>query len=49
MRVELDINKQKHAVEVEPRMTLLDCLRDGYCSTARTPVASTACAAPARC
>lgn len=28
MRVELDINKQKHEVEVEPRTTLLDCLRD---------------------
>jgi aerobic carbon-monoxide dehydrogenase small subunit len=28
MRVELDINRQKHAVEVEPRTSLLDCLRD---------------------
>jgi carbon-monoxide dehydrogenase small subunit len=28
MRVELDINKDKHEVEVEPRTTLLDCLRD---------------------
>ena len=28
MRVELDINKAKHEVEVEPRTTLLDCLRD---------------------
>ena len=28
MHVELDINRQKHAVEVEPRMTLLDCLRE---------------------
>lgn len=28
MRVELDINKEKHEVEVEPRTTLLDCLRD---------------------
>ncbi|MEW6455033.1 MAG: 2Fe-2S iron-sulfur cluster-binding protein, partial [Pseudomonadota bacterium] len=28
MRVELDINKQKREVEVEPRTTLLDCLRD---------------------
>ena len=28
MRVELDVNRQKHAVEVEPRTSLLDCLRD---------------------
>ena len=28
MKVELDINREKHAVEVEPRMSLLDCLRD---------------------
>jgi len=28
MRVELDVNKEKHEVEVEPRTTLLDCLRD---------------------
>jgi aerobic carbon-monoxide dehydrogenase small subunit len=28
MRVELEVNKQKHAVDVEPRLTLLDCLRD---------------------
>lgn len=28
MKVELDINNQKHAVEVEPRTSLLDCLRD---------------------
>jgi aerobic carbon-monoxide dehydrogenase small subunit len=28
MKVELDINKQQHTVEVEPRMSLLDCLRD---------------------
>ena len=28
MKVELDINGQKHTVEVEPRTSLLDCLRD---------------------
>jgi aerobic carbon-monoxide dehydrogenase small subunit len=28
MKVELDINKQKHTLEVEPRTSLLDCLRD---------------------
>jgi carbon-monoxide dehydrogenase small subunit len=28
MKVELDINRQKHTVDVEPRTTLLDCLRD---------------------
>ena len=28
MRVELEVNKKTHAVEVEPRTTLLDCLRD---------------------
>src|ERR1041384_6004499 len=28
MKVELDINKQKYIVEVEPRTSLLDCLRD---------------------
>ena len=28
MKVDLDINKEKHAVEVEPRTSLLDCLRD---------------------
>ena len=28
MKVELDINKVKHAVEVEPRTSLLDCLRE---------------------
>ena len=28
MRVELNVNKETHAVEIEPRTTLLDCLRD---------------------
>jgi carbon-monoxide dehydrogenase small subunit len=28
MRVELSINGEAHAVEVEPRMSLLDCLRE---------------------
>src|SRR5712675_1473260 len=28
MKVELDINREKHAVDVEPRTSLLDCLRD---------------------
>lgn len=28
MKVELEINKQKHTVDVDPRMSLLDCLRD---------------------
>jgi carbon-monoxide dehydrogenase small subunit len=28
MKVELDINREKHTVEVEPRLSLLDCLRD---------------------
>jgi aerobic carbon-monoxide dehydrogenase small subunit len=28
MKVELDINQQAHMVEVEPRTSLLDCLRD---------------------
>ena len=28
MRVELDVNGERYAVEVEPRMSLLDCLRD---------------------
>ena len=28
MKVDLDINKQRHTVEVEPRTSLLDCLRD---------------------
>jgi carbon-monoxide dehydrogenase small subunit len=28
LRVELDVNGERHAVEVEPRMSLLDCLRD---------------------
>jgi carbon-monoxide dehydrogenase small subunit len=28
MRVELEINGNNHAVEVEPRTSLLDCLRD---------------------
>jgi carbon-monoxide dehydrogenase small subunit len=28
MRVDLDINGAKHPVEVEPRTSLLDCLRD---------------------
>ena len=28
MKVELDINKEKRTVEVEPRTSLLDCLRD---------------------
>jgi carbon-monoxide dehydrogenase small subunit len=28
MTVELDINREKHTVEVEPRTSLLDCLRD---------------------
>jgi len=28
MKVELDINRQTHTVDVEPRTSLLDCLRD---------------------
>jgi aerobic-type carbon monoxide dehydrogenase small subunit (CoxS/CutS family) len=28
MKVDLEINKEKHTVEVEPRTSLLDCLRD---------------------
>jgi aerobic carbon-monoxide dehydrogenase small subunit len=28
MKVELDVNRQTHSVEVEPRTSLLDCLRD---------------------
>src|SRR5262245_66393234 len=28
MRVELSVNGETHAVEVEPRMSLLDCLRE---------------------
>jgi aerobic carbon-monoxide dehydrogenase small subunit len=28
MKVDLDINNEKHTVEVEPRTSLLDCLRD---------------------
>jgi carbon-monoxide dehydrogenase small subunit len=28
MKVDIDINKEKHTVEVEPRTSLLDCLRD---------------------
>ena len=28
MKVELEVNRETHAVEVEPRTTLLDCLRD---------------------
>jgi carbon-monoxide dehydrogenase small subunit len=28
MRIELDVNRERHAVEVEPRTSLLDCLRD---------------------
>jgi carbon-monoxide dehydrogenase small subunit len=28
MRVTLDVNGKKHTVDVEPRMTLLDCLRE---------------------
>ena len=28
MKAELDINRQMHTVEVEPRTSLLDCLRD---------------------
>jgi carbon-monoxide dehydrogenase small subunit len=28
MRVELSVNGQTHAVEVEPRLSLLDCLRE---------------------
>ena len=28
MKVELDINRERHTVDVEPRLSLLDCLRD---------------------
>ena len=28
MRIELEVNGKKHAIDVEPRMTLLDCLRE---------------------
>ena len=47
MRVELKVNGRTAAVDVEPRSTLLDCLRDDLGLEARTPAASTACAAPA--
>jgi aerobic carbon-monoxide dehydrogenase small subunit len=33
MRVELSVNGETHAVEVEPRMSLLDCLREGLSLT----------------
>jgi carbon-monoxide dehydrogenase small subunit len=33
MKVELDINGRKHAVDVEPRTSLLDCLRDNLLLT----------------
>ena len=33
MRVDLDVNKQKHSLEAEPRTTLLDCLRDSLLLT----------------
>jgi aerobic-type carbon monoxide dehydrogenase small subunit (CoxS/CutS family) len=39
MRVELTVNGETRAVEVEPRMSLLDCLRERLL----------ACAAPAPC
>ena len=47
MRVELQVNGRTVEVDVEPRSTLLDCLRETWASRARTPAASTACAAPA--
>ena len=28
MKVDLDINRERHTVDVEPRLSLLDCLRD---------------------
>ena len=33
MRVELAVNGQTHALDVEPRLTLLDCLRDALLLT----------------
>jgi carbon-monoxide dehydrogenase small subunit len=33
MKVELDINRGKHTVDVEPRLSLLDCLRDNLLLT----------------
>ena len=33
MKVELDINKVKHTADVEPRTSLLDCLRDNFLLT----------------
>ena len=33
MKVEIDVNGKSHGVEVEPRTTLLDCLRDGLALT----------------
>ena len=33
MKVELDVNGHRHAVEVEPRLSLLDCLRDNLLLT----------------
>ena len=28
MKVEIEVNREKHALDIEPRTTLLDCLRD---------------------
>ena len=49
MKVNLRINGANRSADVEPRKTLLDCLRENFCSTAPTRDANMASAAPARC
>lgn len=49
MKVKLNVNGQQREVDVEPRKTLLDTLREDFSWWEVMPVASMACAVPARC
>ena len=45
----LRVNAREHRLRIDPRTTLLDCLRETLLSPERKRVATTGNAAPARC
>ena len=49
MRIELTVNGATQPLDIEPRTTLLDCLRDHSASLARMLAVSTVYAAPVPC
>lgn len=48
MKTQLTVNRTRHEIEADPRVTLLDALRDHLGLTGSKRVATTGNAAPAR-